>query len=94
MTLFHYPLDMNCPIQLEGNNGQFDKLVKLDMKQLQINHMHEVMFRLNDYFFYQFIYAITDANPYIDIYNRLLIELDPFTQVLKEENTSMSSSDS
>jgi hypothetical protein len=37
-----------------------------------------VMFRLNDYFFYQFIYALTDANPYNDIYKRLLVDLDPF----------------
>ena len=56
--------------------------------------MHEVMFRLNDYFFYQFIYAITDANPYLDIYNRLLVELDPFTQGAKEENPSSSSESS
>ena len=53
--------------------------------------MHEVMFRLNDYFFYQFIYAITDANPYLDIYNRLLVELDPFTNGAKEDNPSSSS---
>ena len=50
------------------------------MKQLQINHMHELMFRLNDYFFYQFIYAITDANPYLDIIERLQIEMDPFAE--------------
>ena len=56
--------------------------------------MHEVMFRLNDYFFYQFIYAITDANPYLDIYNRLLVELDPFTNGAKEENHSSSSESS
>ena len=40
--------------------------------------MHELMFRLNDYFFYQFIYAITDANPYLDIMDRLKKEMDPF----------------
>ena len=56
--------------------------------------MHEVMFRLNDYFFYQFIYAITDANPYLDIYNRLLVELDPFTHGSKDQNPSSSSEDS
>jgi len=40
--------------------------------------MQELMFRLNDYFFYQFVYAATDANPYSDIYERLTVEVDPF----------------
>jgi hypothetical protein len=40
--------------------------------------MQELMFRLNDYFFYQFVYAATDANPYSDIYERLKVEVDPF----------------
>jgi hypothetical protein len=80
MTLFHYPLDLACPIQQSSNNSQYDKLVKLEMKQLQINHMHELMFRLNDYFFYQFIYAITDANPYFDIIERPQIESDPVAE--------------
>ena len=55
------------------------------MKQLQINHMHELMFRLNDYIFYQFIYAITDANPYLDIIERLEIETDPFAEGAAKE---------
>lgn len=42
--------------------------------------MQELMFRLNDYFFYQFMYAATDANPYSDIYERLKIEIDPFAE--------------
>jgi len=40
--------------------------------------MQELMFRLNYYFFYQFVYAATDANPYSDIYERLTVEVDPF----------------
>ena len=36
------------------------------------------MFRLNDYFFYQFLTPITDANPYEDIIERLTVENDPF----------------
>ena len=55
------------------------------MKQLQINHMQELMFRLNDYFFYQFIYAITDANPYLDIIERLEVETDPFAEAAAKE---------
>lgn len=85
MILFHYPLDLSCPIQLARGNRQYDKLVKLEMKQLQINHMQELMFRLNDYFFYQFIYAITDANPYLDIIERLEVETDPFAEVAAKE---------
>lgn len=80
MILFHYPLDLSCPIQLARGNTQYDKLVKLEMKQLQINYMQEMMFRLNDYFFYQFIYALTDVNPYLDIIERLKVETDPFAE--------------
>ena len=41
--------------------------------------MQELNFRLNDYFFYQIIYALTDANPYQDdILRRLKEEMDPF----------------
>lgn len=41
--------------------------------------MQELNFRLNDYFFYQIIYALTDANPYMDdILRRLKQEMDPF----------------
>ena len=54
--------------------------MKVNLKQLQINYMQELMFRLNDYFFYQFMYAATDANPYYDIYERLKIEIDPFAE--------------
>jgi len=42
--------------------------------------MQEVMFRLNDYFFYQLIYAATDVNPYTDIIDRLKNEIDPFAE--------------
>ena len=49
------------------------------MKQVKINYIQELIFRLNDYFFYQFLYAATDANPYWDIILRLREELDPFT---------------
>ena len=52
LTVFHYPLDKGCPIQNESQNQKFDKLVKIKMKQLQIVHIQEVMFRLNDYVFY------------------------------------------
>jgi hypothetical protein len=43
-----------------------------------------MMFRLNDYFFYQFIYAITDVNPYLDIIERLKVETDPFTDAASQ----------
>lgn len=46
---------------------------------MQINYMHEVKFRLNDYFFYQWLYAMTDANPYWGIIERLRAEMDPFS---------------
>ena len=49
------------------------------MQQLQITYMQEVIFRLNDYFFYQLIYAATDANPYSDFIARLKEEVDPFS---------------
>lgn len=80
LTIFHYPLDKGCPIQREEGNQKFDKLVKMRMKQLQIVHMQEVMFRLNDYVFYQLISAMTDVNPYQDIISRLKNELDPFVE--------------
>ena len=50
----------------------------MQFKQVQINYMQELTFRLNDYFFYQFLYAFTDANPYEEIYERLKQESDPF----------------
>lgn len=50
----------------------------MNIKQLQINYMQELIFRLNDYFFCQFIYAATDANPYQDLIDRLRVEIDPF----------------
>lgn len=80
MTLFHYPQDFACPIQQKKGNEKFDKLVKLQMKQLQILHMQQVTFRLNDYFFFQLIFAATDASPYSDIISRLKVELDPFSE--------------
>jgi hypothetical protein len=39
-----------------------------------------LIFRLNDYFFYQFLNALTDANPYQDIIERLKVEIDPFNR--------------
>lgn len=50
----------------------------MQFKQLQMNYMQELMFRLNDYFFYQFIYAFTDVYPYEEIYQRLKSDVDPF----------------
>lgn len=85
MTMFHYPLDFCCPIQKQDENKKNDKLVKLNMKQLQINHMQEVAFRLNDYFFYQLIYAATDTNPYQDFIQRMKAALDPFTDNSKQQ---------
>ena len=38
------------------------------------------MFRLNDYFFSQFLYAATDANPYQEIIDKLKLEIDPFSE--------------
>jgi len=79
MTLFHYPLDQTCPLQKRSENKQFDKLVKVRMKQMQINYVQELMFRLNDYFFNQFLYAATDANPYWDMIEKLKQQIDPFS---------------
>jgi hypothetical protein len=54
--------------------------VKLNIKQIQITLMQELMFRLNDYFFSQFLYAATDANPYQEIIAKLKEEIDPFSE--------------
>jgi hypothetical protein len=40
--------------------------------------MQEVIYRLNDYFFYQLVYGGTDSNPYTDFIARLREEVDPF----------------
>ena len=53
------------------------------MKQIQYTYMQELMFRVNDYFFYQFLYALTDANPYVNVYERLKEDLDPFAEKKK-----------
>lgn len=37
------------------------------------------MFRLNDYFFYQILYAATDTDPYADIVKRLAEDIDPLS---------------
>ena len=50
----------------------------MEFKQLHVNYMQELMFRINDYFFYQFIYAFTDCYPYEEIYTKLKAEVDPF----------------
>jgi len=54
--------------------------------------MQEVLFRLNDYFFYQFLYAATDANPYWNLIERLTEEVDPFADHEPNKSSSVGGS--
>lgn len=42
----------------------FDKKIKLKLNSVKLSYMQEYMFRINDYFFYQFLAALSDSNPY------------------------------
>ena len=42
----------------------FDKMVKIDIKSLNLVFLMEYLFRMQDYFFTQLIGAASDSNPY------------------------------
>lgn len=45
----------------------FDKMVKIDIKSLNLVFLMEYIFRMQDYFFTQLIGAASDSNPYAQI---------------------------
>jgi len=49
-----------CPLQ----HSNYDKMVTLEMSGIKLYYIQEQMFRLTDYFFCQFLQALSDANPY------------------------------
>jgi hypothetical protein len=64
MTIFQFPLDHSCPLQLTEKNMNFNSILKLKIRQLKINFMAEYFLRLADYFIYQFFQSLGDTDPY------------------------------
>eukprot|EP00347_Sterkiella_histriomuscorum_P000566 403375355 len=65
--IHHEPEDRICPRQ----QGQFDKQVKLGLNGIKVTYLQEPMMRINDYFFSQFLGALSDSNPYQSIIDDL-----------------------
>lgn len=61
---FSAPLEKTCPLSREEKMKSFDKHVKIDMGQARLILSKEYLYRVYEYFFYQLINAVSDANPY------------------------------
>lgn len=64
--MYHYPKEKACPLQ-EEEGIDFHNKVKVNIMSLKLNLMQEYLFRLQDYFFYQLLGALTDSDPYARI---------------------------
>jgi hypothetical protein len=53
----------NCPLRKPGKTS----ILKVDLAQLKIMYVFEMSFRIIDYFFDKFLWAITESDPYVNI---------------------------
>lgn len=60
----HHPMERTCSIARKEDFKMFDKMVKIDIKSLNLVFLMEYLFRMQDYFFTQLIGAASDSNPY------------------------------
>ena len=51
MVLPHYPMERTCSITREEKFKMFDKMVKIDIKSMNLVFLMEYMFRMQDYLF-------------------------------------------
>lgn len=92
MTNYHYPKDFCCPLQ---TSRQYSSLIEMKIRSLKLDYRQEYVFRVIDYFMYQFLYSLTDTNPYEDMRRRIEAKIDPLAQndnIRKTESVSIASS--
>ncbi|CDW90143.1 vacuolar protein sorting-associated protein vps13 [Stylonychia lemnae] len=78
--MYHDPEHKTCPLQ----DDMFDKKIKLSLNAIRINYMQEPMFRINDYFFAQFLGALSDSNPYQQLIDQIQNQAN-ITTLLKQD---------
>mmetsp|Transcript_23187 Transcript_23187/g.22683 ORF Transcript_23187/g.22683 Transcript_23187/m.22683 type:complete len:174 (-) Transcript_23187:90-611(-) len=70
LIMYHYPIERTCPLQ----GDMYDKKLNLKLNSMKVNYIQEYFFRLNDYFFYQFLGAVSDSNPYQKLVDQMMKE--------------------
>lgn len=62
--IFNTPLEKTCPLARDEKMKKFDKHVSVEMGPARLSLSKEYLYRVYEYFYYQLIMAVSDANPY------------------------------
>ena len=64
MLTFTAPLEKTCPLAREPEMKSYDKHIKIELGKPRLILSKEYLYRVYEYFFYQLIGSVSDANPY------------------------------